>query len=49
MTGWSTRVMAAGIEPWICLYHWDLPQALEYRGGWQNRDTAVLVRRLRAI
>jgi beta-glucosidase len=33
-------VLAAGIEPWICLYHWDLPQALEDRGGWQNRDTA---------
>jgi beta-glucosidase len=34
-------VLEAGIEPWICLYHWDLPQALEYRGGWQNRDTAL--------
>ena len=33
-------VLAAGIEPWICLYHWDLPQALEDRGGWQNRDCA---------
>lgn len=33
-------VLEAGIEPWACLYHWDLPQALEYRGGWQNRDTA---------
>src|ERR671930_190585 len=34
-------VLAADIEPWICLYHWDLPQDLEYRGGWQNRDTAL--------
>jgi beta-glucosidase len=33
-------ILEAGIEPWICLYHWDLPQALEYGGGWQNRDTA---------
>ncbi len=33
-------ILEAGIDPWICLYHWDLPQALEDRGGWQNRDTA---------
>ncbi|MDB5086054.1 MAG: beta-glucosidase [Mucilaginibacter sp.] len=27
-----------GVEPWITIYHWDLPQALELKGGWTNRD-----------
>ena len=33
-------VLAAGIEPWLCVYHWDLPQALHDQGGWANRDCA---------
>lgn len=33
------RLLAAGVAPWPCLYHWDLPQALQERGGWADRDT----------
>ncbi len=33
-------LLAKGVDPWVTLFHWDMPANLYHRGGWLNRDSA---------
>ena len=33
-------LLAAGVTPWVTLFHWDFPLALYQQGGWLNRESA---------
>ena len=44
------ELLKNGIEPWLTLYHWDLPQSLQDRfGGWRSTETCKIFRRLRGL
>jgi beta-glucosidase len=36
----AEALLAAGMQPFCTLYHWDLPQALQDKGGWENKETS---------
>ncbi len=42
-------LLAAGITPWVTLFHWDLPQAFMRRGGWLDRGIAASFARYASV
>lgn len=47
--GLIDALLAAGIEPIVTMYHFDLPQALAEKGGWRSRDTVAAFERFARI
>lgn len=43
------RLIENGITPWLTLYHWELPSALERQGGWRSRNTVEAFGELAAV
>jgi beta-glucosidase len=45
----ADALLERGVTPWATCFHWDLPQALEDKGGWRNRDTCARFAEYNAI